>query len=331
MLKIGIIGLGFIGRMHLATFRRAGLGKVVAVADLVPENMSGYAGGSGNIAVDAEFASLDGVDRYPDGDTLLAQSNADVVLIALPTYLHKEYAIKALEAGKHVICEKPMAVNVAEGEAMVAAAEKTDRLFFVAHCIRFWPAYVKAYELIREGIYGNVRRAHLSRVSPKPSWSWEGWLLDEARSGGCLLDLHIHDADYIHDVFGPPASITARGIRTGPDGVGDVMVSYEYGDGPLVTAEGSWEHHATFPFRMAFRVTLDTASLEFDSGIDMNLRIHTADGETITPEISPEDGYTQEHTYFFECIESGREPTRVTPTSSLESLALIQRELESIG
>ncbi|NIA14187.1 MAG: Gfo/Idh/MocA family oxidoreductase [Nitrospiraceae bacterium] len=331
MLKVGIIGLGFIGKMHLATFRKAGLGEVVAVADRVPGNLSGDADGGGNIAVDSELASLDGVKLYSNGDALLAESDADVVLIALPTYLHKEFTIKALEADKHVICEKPMAVNAAEGEAMVAAAEKADRLFFVAHCIRFWPAYVKAQELIGEGTYGKVRRAHFSRVSPKPSWSWEGWLLDEAKSGGCLLDLHIHDVDYVNDVFGPPATIAARGIRTGAEGVGDVMVSYEYDNGTLVTIEGSWEQHATFPFRMAFRMTLDKASLEFDSGIDMNLRIHTADGETITPEISSEDGYTQEHRYFFECIESGRKPTRVTPPSSLESLALIERELQSIG
>jgi predicted dehydrogenase len=330
MAKVGIIGLGFIGKVHLATLRKADIAEVVAVADKNPANLPGESGLRGNIAVESDQRGLEGVDTYPDGDTLLHYSDADVVLIALPTHLHYEFVLKAFGAGKHVICEKPLSLNPEQGAAIVAAAEDTDRSFFVAHCIRFWPAYEKARALMRDSTYGRAFRAHFWRTSPKPTWSWENWLLDESKSGGCALDLHIHDVDYVNDLFGAPSSVSAAGIRCGTEGVGDIMSTYLYDDGLVVTIEGGWEQHSPYPFRMGFRVACEGATIEYNSLQGSQLNVYEAGGEAFAIDESTDDGYIGEHRYFFECIQLGQKPALVTPRSSLEAVELVERELKSM-
>ena len=328
-MRVGILGLGFIGKMHLATFRNSGIAEVVAVADKNPENFEPPKEAAGNIAVDLNAVSLEGVTKYAEGDDLIADENVDVVLITLPTFLHKEYAIKALEAGKHVICEKPLALNSVEGQEIVDAAAKSDKLFFVGHCIRFWPAYDVAREIIQSGKYGKVKRAHFTRLSPKPTWSWGGWLLGEKTGGGCLLDLHIHDVDYASYVFGEPASITTHALSNDPEGLGDVMTAFKYDD-KLVTIEGSWNHTPDFPFRMGFRIVCEEAAIEFNTQTDGKLHVYPAEGGDITPEVSEEDGYTCEHRYFFDCIAQNKQPEIVNAESSNATLKLIEREKAAI-
>src|SRR5690606_14331393 len=97
MVRVGIIGQGFIGKMHLATLRKGGLAEVGAVADRNPANLAGNAATEGNIALEGDV-SLEGVATYGDADELLRDSNVEVVLIALPTFLHKPCVLKAIEA-----------------------------------------------------------------------------------------------------------------------------------------------------------------------------------------------------------------------------------------
>ena len=108
------------------------------------------------------------VKTYTDADRLLADPEVDVVDITLPTYLHAEYAIRALQAGKHVICEKPMATCSTDAKEDAAAAKKARRRLFVAECIRFWPAYATARDIIRSRKYGKVRSAVLTRSARLP-------------------------------------------------------------------------------------------------------------------------------------------------------------------
>ncbi len=329
MVNVGIMGLGFIGRMHLSTLRAGKRANVVAVADRVPENLAGKGGTEGNIALEGDV-SLDGVALYDSADALLADEQVEAVLIALPTDLHKEYALKAIACGKHILCEKPLARNAAECAEIVAALEGYERCFMVAQCIRFWPAYVKAREILEAGTYGALQSAHFARVSPKPGWSWQGWLMDETRSGGAMLDLHVHDVDFVQDVLGEPQRIEAAGVREGAEGVGQVTALYHYDNGVLVTIDGGWNYHPTFPFHMAFRMALAGASLDFDSRVDAALHVHEASGQEHQPELLPGDGYSREQEYFLDCIESGTPPSVATAESALRSVALVEREHDAL-
>ena len=326
MHKVGIIGLGFIGKMHLGSLRKTGMAEIVAVADKEPANLGQGAAKAGNIALDGDL-SLEGVKTYADGDDLLADPDVEVVLIAMPTHLHKEYVLKAIEAGKHIMCEKPFVRHTEEGEEILRALEGYEKNFMVLQCIRFWPAYAKAYELIKSGEYGKVVSAHFVRNSPKPTWSWGNWLLANACGGGALVDLHIHDVDFVNYCFGKPAKIQAAGVPKGEEGVGDIMAIYTYEDGPMVTLHGAWNFMPKFPFRMGFRMGLEEASFEFNSLLDMNLHVYPSDGSVVVPEIDSADGYFLEEKYFFECIDKGEKPSLVTPESALDAIRLVEQEL----
>jgi len=276
-------------------------------------------------------ANLEGVTKYSDGDDLLADGNVEAVIIGLPTYLHKEYILKAIQAGKHILCEKPMALTAEEGRAILAALQGYDKTFMVAHRIRFWPAYEKAAALVREGAYGKVLSAHFTRSSPKPRWAWEDWLLDESRSGGAILDLHIHDVDYVNGLLGAPAGIQAVGVREGNEGIGQVTALYSYSNRRGVALDGGWSDPPSFPFRMTFRIAMERATIEFNSLVDPNLHVHTASAEHLTPEIPEGDGYTREQEYFFECVDKRRQPTAVTAESALQSLSLVEAEREAMS
>jgi len=330
MHKVGIIGLGFIGKMHLGSLRRTGMAEVVAVADKNPANLGKGAVQEGNIALGGDL-SLDGVKTYSDGDELLADPDVEIVLIGLPTNLHKEYSLKAIKAGKHVMCEKPFVRHAKEGKEILEALKGYDKNFMVLQCIRFWPAYAKAYELIESGEYGKVLSAHFVRNSPKPTWSWDNWLLDNPRGGGALVDLHIHDVDFVNYCFGKPAKLEAAGVNIPGEGVGDIMALYTYKDGPVVSLHGAWNFMPKFPFRMAFRIALEKASFEFNSTVDMNLHVYPEDGGALTPELDPADGYLLEEKYFLECIDKGEKPSLVTPESALEAVALAEQELAAMA
>ncbi len=328
MVKVGIIGLGFIGKMHLGVVRKSGMAVVTAVADRVPANLTGNAT-AGNLAVEGD-TNLEGVALYDDGDALLRDVNVDAVLIALPTYLHKPFVLKAMEAGKHILCEKPLALSGQEGREIAAAVDSYDKVFMVAQCIRFWPAYVKAEEYVRQQTYGRVLSAQFTRESGKPSWSWEGWLHDETRSGGGMLDLHNHDVDFVQHLFGMPDRIEAVGHGLPGEGIGQVHAHYRYTNGPVVALDGGWFHPSGFPFRMAFRMVFERAAIEYTTQTDGKLRVYTEDGQTHLPDILPGDGYTREWEYFLRCVAEGRKPELATADSAAKALELVDREREAI-
>ncbi len=330
MHKVGIIGLGFIGKMHLGSLRRTGMAEIVAVADKNPANLGQGSVQEGNIALSGDL-SLDGVKTYSDGDELLADPEVEIALVALPTNLHKEYALKAIKAGKHVMCEKPFVRQSDEGREILKALEGYDKNFMVLQCIRFWPAYAKAYELIKSGEYGKVLSAHFVRNSPKPTWSWDNWLLDNPRGGGALVDLHVHDVDFVNYCFGKPAKIEAAGVKIGNEGVGDIMALYTYKDGPVVTLHGAWNYMPKFPFRMAFSMVLEKASFEFNSLVDMDLHVYPSDGTALTPKIDSADGYLLEEKYFLECVDKGEKPSIVTPESALDAVLLVEQEFAAMA
>lgn len=328
MIKIGLIGQGFIGKMHLATLRKSQLTMVTAVADRDPANLAGKAVG-GNIAVEGDI-SLDGVAKYDDGDALLRDPNVEAVLIALPTYLHKEYILKAAAAGKHILCEKPLTLTTEEGREVLDALKGYDRVFMSAQCIRFWPVYVEARNIIQSGAYGRLLSAQFTRQSGKPTWSWQGWLLDEARGGGAALDLHIHDVDFVNYLLGKPDRIEAAACDLPGEGLAQINALYTYASGPAVAIDGGWHHPAGFPFRMAFRMELEQAALEFNSQIDGNLHVYTADGGHLTPELLPGDGYSREHKYFLRCVMEGKPATEASPESAVASVALVEQERRAV-
>lgn len=325
-MRVGIVGLGFMGRMHYRCWKAVPGVELVAVCEANPQVLAAAGASSeGNIGGAAEAIDLDALEVFSDLDALIRSNLVDAISITLPTFLHADSTIKALEAGLHVLCEKPMALNLDDCDRMVAAAESTGRVLQIGHCIRFWPEYVVARELVLGGTYGAVVAASFRRYTAQPAWSADSWFADEARSGGQPLDLHVHDSDYIHYLFGMPGSVTSAGDHA----LSAISTQYHYPGGPVITAESNWRMSSSFGFEMSFNIMLERATLQYDLTRPTPFRVCPHDGDAFTPDVPPGDGYSREIEHFAR-IASGEpiEPV-VTPQQSRDTIRLVLAEKQS--
>jgi len=327
VLRVGLVGLGIIGNVHRAVYDQHPQAEVVAVADprgeevLRQEGASYVPGSTGSAGAKLPV--------YPTLGELLASEEVDIVDICTPTPFHRDLVVEALEAGKHVLCEKPMGRTLADCDAIVEAVRASDRKFMVAHCLRFWPVYEYLHEAVTSGKYGRVERAQFARQVVVPP---AGWFLNGEMSGGAILDLHIHDVDVVLWLFGPPRAVAAFG-RIGPTGCYDQVVAvWRYDDDRLVTLEGSWFNVTPFDFSMRFEVEMEKGALLCDSTRKPDLQVRLAGKkEPETPELDSKDGYYREIDYFIRAVIEDRPIERATAESSRLSVALVEREIESIN
>ena len=329
-MKIGLIGLGAMGRMHFDCWQKSPHGQLVAVSDRNPKLLAGEWGGAEfNLGEQAAGrVSLDGMARYPEAAALLADPHVEAVDICMPTPFHAPMAIAAMRAGKHVFCEKPMSLALAECAEMERVAHETGRSLMVGHCLRYWPQYVKARELLASGEFGRARYASFHRSSAAPAWSGDAWYLRGAESGG-VLDMHIHDVDVALWWFGRPQSIAATGLVT--QGLPLVVdAAWSYADGPSVQLHGAWDRHGG-PFRHAFRVVMEKATLVHDLAVDANALQLLRDGKTENVPCGEGSAYQAELDDFAACLAAGRAPERITPADSRLAVEIGLEELRQLG
>jgi len=330
MLRIGIVGWGFMGKMHFRCYKSATNVEVTAICDADAKQLQNSSGVAGNISGAEDDLDLSNISLYSDLSKMLAEEKLDALSIASPTFLHASQTIEALNVGVHVFCEKPMALNSGDCREMAEVAKQSGKTLQIGHCIRFWPEYVQAKEIIDSQKYGKVLAATFQRLSLTPTWSWDNCFLDGKRSGGAMLDLHIHDTDYVQYVFGMPKEVFSRGV-IGPSGEFDHTVTqYLYGNDCVITAEGGWIMAPGFGFEMSFKIMLEKATLVYSSAQEPTFRIFPIDGETIIPEIPTGDGYSFEIQHFVDTLSGKAVPSIITPEQSGDSVKIIEAEKESI-
>ena len=330
MLKIGIIGFGFMGRMHYRCWKALEGADVAALCDANADALLGSGKGQGNIAGAEGEVDLRDVAVYSDPEELFARAKPDAVSITVPTHLHAAWTIKALEAGVHVLCEKPMALTLADGKRMMEAAEKSGKVLQIGQCIRFWPEYAKAKEIVESGAYGRVISAGFQRFSATAHKKKGSWFSDERQSGGMVFDLHIHDTDFIQYLFGVPASVCSHGAVTPEGGLSHLVTRYRYNDGKLVTAEGGWSMTPSFGFEMKFLIVMERAVLSFESKRTPTLKLCPAEGEAFVPQIEKGDGYSRQIGHFARTIRGEAVPQVITPGQAWTSLRIAEAERESV-
>jgi len=326
-IKVGILGLGFMGNCHFNAYKGVEKARVTVLCDCDDNKLRDDSRVAGNISGAGQKKDLTGIKTYSEASRLLADPEVDVVDITLPTYLHAEWTIKALKAGKHVICEKPMALSSPDARKMVSASRQARRQLFIGHCIRFWPAYEVARAIIRSGRYGKVLSAVFSRISPKPTWSWNNWLLNPKLSGNAALDLHIHDADFILYLFGSPKAVSSHGSGSARSGFEHIVTSYDFAKKNVVIAEGGWGYENKYPFSMTFRIAMEKASLALHADGKLTLYQSGRDPEIVV--VPPGDGYGRELVHFVDCIAAGKKSRIVSPESAMLSVKLIETEIKS--
>ncbi len=329
MIKAGIIGLGFMGKMHFNCYKAMKNVKIAAICDIDESKFNKTDGIAGNISGAEKPLDLAGINLYANFEEMLANEKLDVLSVTLPTYLHCEHTIKSLKAGINTFCEKPMAMTIKECQKMADAAKKSRKLLQIGHCIRFWPEYAKVKEIIDSGKYGKVMSATFQRLSLTPTWSWNNWLLQKEKSGGAALDLHIHDSDYVQYLFGMPKEVFSQGAK-GPSGDYDhVVTSFLYNDGKAVTAEGGWIAKPGFGFEMSFNIMLEKATISFDCTRNPVFKIAADKGKIIIPKVAPGDGYSIELAHFIKAVNGKSVPDIINPQDSLNSVKIILAEKKS--
>ncbi|ADE53570.1 Gfo/Idh/MocA family protein [Coraliomargarita akajimensis] len=321
-MKVGIIGIGFMGARHLSAWQAVEGIRVTSIFSRSPVTTQAK---QGNIESESDQLDLRGITIYSDIDKMLQEEDLNAVSITLPTHLHKDVSIQCLQAGVHVLCEKPMALNIEDCHAMIECAKTAGKELMIAHCIRFWPEYEWLKATVTDQVYGPVRVAEFERLTYAPEWSEHSWFADTSKSGGIALDLHIHDLDFIQYLFGSPSTIDSRKSDGKHGMTAHIQSSLDYGDERLVTATASWLMPKSFGFKMAYRVVFDRAVATFDG---QSLTVHTDEGESVSPEIPTTDGYQGEINHFADRIRQRTAKMIISPEQAAESVRMALKTLE---
>jgi predicted dehydrogenase len=317
VITIAILGGGFMAASHAANYRALGdRVRVKTIASRRSDRSAAVAASVGAESTDDLRAAL----RDPD---------VDAVDICLPTPLHREWAEASFAAGKHVLLEKPIALTLEDADAIVAAAERSGRVFMVGLVLRFWPEYVELQRRLANGDLGRPLTVSTLRLSPPADWN--DWMGDPAKSGGVPVDLLIHDFDQMNWLLGTPRRVFARAPR--PDHVFAVV---EY-DGAEGMAEGSMAMPKAYPFSSNVRVLAERGVAEYafsaapaaDGGnigasdAPRGLRLYLRDrADPLSVPVEPADPWGPEIAYFVECVEQGQAPEQGTGAQARTALAV---------
>lgn len=332
MVRIGIVGLGFMGMIHYLAARKLQGARVEAICSRDEKKRAGdWRSIQGNFGPRGEMMDLSGVKKYRNLADLLADKDIDMIDVCNPTHLHPENAIKALQAGKHVLVEKAIALEPKDADAMLDAARNAKRLLMVAHVLPFFPEFAFAAQAIRGGQYGKLLGGHFKRVISKPDWSAE--IGDASKTGGPAIDLHIHDTHFIGLVCGVPNHVFSTGVVSG-DAVDYLTTQYLYGlGGPAVTCSSGAIAMKGRPFVHGYEIYLEKATLVYESGT-CPLTVLKADGLSEQPKLAGGDEATAAFTIEIQAavdgIKAGREHDYLSAKLARDALVLCYRECESV-
>jgi predicted dehydrogenase len=332
MIRIGVVGIGFMGMIHYLAARRLQGAGVAAVCSRDEKKLAGdWRSIQGNFGPRGEMMDLSGVKKYRELDELLADPDIDLIDVCNPTHLHPETAIKALRAGKHVLVEKAIALTPGDADKMLAAAKEANRLLMVAHVLPFFPEFAYAAEAIRSGRYGKLLGGHFKRVISKPDWSAD--IGDASKTGGPAVDLHIHDTHFIGLVCGVPGHVFSTGVVEG-DAVTYLTTQYINGPGgPAVSCSSGAVAMKGRPFVHGYELYLEKATLVYESGT-CPLTLLTADGKSEQPKLAGGDEATAAFTIELQAAVDGvrarKEPDLLSGKLARDALVLCYRECDSV-
>lgn len=325
MLKCGIVGLGGLGKKHLGNIlAMSDKVELVALCDVEKDKLSnGVQTNLGEIKSDADFSKY---KFYTDAEEMMDSEELDFVICALPTYLHKKYAVMAMEKGLHVFSEKPMARWSEEAQEMIDVSEKTGKKLMIGQCLRFNSGNKILKEYYENGKLGKLLRANFHRFSLVPVWGWDHWYEDYEKSGCAAMDLHVHDVDLINWTFGKPLKVSsiATHDRTKFD---SISTRYFYEGGLCITADCDWGFSESFGFRRGYVANFEKGALEMkDSG---EVVISPQDGEAYTVALEMVDPYVAEMKDFIDAIVNDREIKVLAPLSTKQTLDIVLAEIKS--
>ena len=324
MIRLGIIGFGHIGRIHAEAAKNVPGVELAAIGTSRPEEARRALGPE--VAVCTDYSAV------------LHRSGLDAVFICLPTYLHEQYVVEALDRGLAVLCEKPFALDVATSQRMLDAGRRTQKCLMIAQVLRFWPPYVRIRQLIRDDAIGSIQAIAAYRLAGYPPWG--DWFRDPSKSGGAMLDMQVHDADFVYWLLGPPQEVYAAGLQS-TTGSWDQVTTLLRFSHAVASMECTYLMPPSWPFACGLRVTGSSGCLEFSFRVAGNvekrkeaestLRLYASDGTITEPEVAADDMYAAQLRYFVECVARNQPPDLCPPEETLEVMRIMTACRESLS
>jgi len=315
-LRIGILGAGWTGNVHAHAYAQMADVEIAGVVGRREPKVQ-------------ELASSLGVPGLTDPWQLLDDDTVDAIDVCYPTRVHHEYAMAALQRGKHVLCETPLALTLGEAEAMVAAARASGKLLLIAQVMRFVEEYTYVRDTVRSGDLGKPLVAYAYRAGPR--WPRHS----SAEFGELVIEPMIHDFDYLNWLLGKPAAVSATGLA-GPTGeVEHVFASLQYA-GMLGQVEGSHLVPASYPFTTHLRVLCEEGAVEtgfrfLADRVEGVLIRYPQTGAPETPTIPARDPYWAECCYFVDCVAGKADPTLISAEVARAGLQVALAAKESLA
>ena len=330
-LKVGVIGLGSMGSTHLDIYSQISEVEVVAVADLKKNRLDGSSKAEGNISGQAQ-GSVVGFEakQYLDGMDLIDDPDIELVDICVGTNLHFVFVEAALAKGKHVLVEKPLARTYDEAKKIVELALNSSTYIMSAMCLRYWPAWVWLKKVIDNKKYGRCLSLTCKRQTSHPPGTFYS---NDDECGGALLDLHVHDTDFINYCFGMPKAVFSQGYKGPSGGIDHVATHYIYDqsqNAPLVTAEGTWTMQEGYGFNMSYTANFEKATACYLLDDEETLTLFRSSYEPEIIKLDEGMGYEFEIRSFVDEILRGEKSDMTLLNQAAKSIAIIEAEQVSI-
>lgn len=339
MINVGIAGIGFMGMIHYLAYQKIRGVKVRAMCEKDKKRLAGdWRSIKGNFGPRGTKMDLTGIDRHIELDDLLADPNLDLIDICLPPSLHADVTVAALKAGKHVFCEKPIALNPADAKRMVETAKKTGKMLMIGHVLPFFPEYSFAYKAISSGKYGKLLGGHFKRIISDPLWLPDFY--NPAVCGGPMIDLHVHDAHFIRVVCGMPTAVHSVGSIRGE--VAERFTTQFLFDDPklVVTASSGVINQQGRPFTHGYEIYLEQATLVFDAAtvgkdwvVAYPLTVLSNNGKVTRPKLPSGDAcgpFVSEMKEVLRAIRTGVPSALLAGELARDALVLCEKQTRSI-
>jgi len=330
-LKVGIIGLGSMGSTHLDIYSKINEVEVTAIADSIQSRLDGSSKAEGNISGQAEGGVV-GLSsaKYLDGMDIINNPDIDIVDICVGTDLHFIFVEAALAKGKHVLVEKPLARDYEEAKKIIQLAKNSSFHVMSAMCLRYWPAWVCLKEAIETNVYGKCLSLNCKRQTSFPGGAFYS---DDNQCGGALLDLHVHDTDFINYCLGLPDAVFSQGYKGPSGGIDHVVTNYIYNKSdlsPLVSAEGTWTMQEGYGFNMSYTANFENGTLSYLLDEDETLKLFRSGQEPESIKLMKGMGYEFEIRTFVDEILAGNSTNFDLLRQAAETIAIVEAEKTSV-
>lgn len=333
-MKVGVVGCGGMGTTHYLSLKALSSQmdlEVIALADCRKEFL------------DKASSYFPEARTYEFGMDLIEKEQLDIVHICLPSYLHVSHAVAAMEKGMNVLVEKPVCLTREDAQLILETEKRTGVKAMVGQVVRSFDEYRYLKQVYENKTFGNLKSIVMQRISGDVRWGFEDWFHDEEKSGSVVLDLHVHDLDFLRYMLGEPDSFDVRATAFDSGMINQIITTYEFGN-VFVTAEGVWDVSPSLKFKAGFRACFDEATVVFDGSHRPSLAVYRKDGTVEEPELCPEytktsdaaginisnlGPYYTEIKYFIQCVKEDK-PVEVAPISEgVKSVEIALKEWEA--